>query len=357
LRRLLFFLVLMLACSCARRGLPPGGPIDIEPPRVLFSKPDSAEIRVGASSEICLGFSESMDKRSVRDAVDIRPLIKIGSVSWRKNTFCVTPSDSLLPSTTYSVLLMSGCKDVHGNGLKTPKLFAFSTGDSVFSGTITGKVLTKGLPSPGIAVWAFDSLKTPAPDFSKDQPLYVSQSGSDGAFQLIGLPSGTYLVFGFKDQNANRVYDADVDFVSPASSHVIINVEEPVFSDLEISMVNPNEPGSVAGLVQHCFPDSVAIVVRAVSVRDSSISSSTVAKSDSTFTISKLSPGQYRVDCFADLNNNRLYDAASEQKCEEPHSVTVLPGETTKNVVLKIECSGTAAPSADTQEKDESQKK
>ena len=357
MRKLFFLVFLIVICSCARRGLPPGGPIDLVPPRIVSSEPDSGEINVGVVPEICIDFSEPMDKRSVRDAVVIRPPVKVEGVRWRKSTFCLTLADSLRPSTTYTVLLMSGCKDGHGNVMTAPSLLAFSTGDSLLAGRIQGKVLTKGLPAAGIPVWAFDSLKCPAPDFSKDQPTYVSQSGGDGAFDLIGLTSGVYLLFAFKDKNANRAYDADVDFVSPAPFNVIISPEESLFTGLEIPLVDPNEPGSIAGTVEHCYPESVTIIVRTISLKDSLSLSAAAVRPDSTFGVAKLSPGQYKVDCFADLNSNRIYDTVLEPTCEETHVVQVLPGEATKDVKLKMTCLPIALPAESKQVEGETPEK
>lgn len=341
MRKLFLLIFLLVLCSCARRGIPPGGPIDLEPPRVISSQPDSGEVRVGQVSQICISFSEPMDKRTVRDAVVVRPKAKVQEVRWRKNALCILLTDSLLPSSTYSVVVMSGCKDVHGNGMKVPRLWAFSTGDTLFAGTIRGKVQAKGLPAPGIPVWAFDSVKCPTPDFTKDEPHYVSQSGGDGAFELIGLPSGVYLLFAFKDKNSNRAYDEGVDFVSPAPSSVMITPEEPVFTDLEILLVDPNEPGGIDGIVEHCYPDTIPIVVRAVSVKDSLGSFNSVARADSSFSIAKLAAGQYRVDCFADLNSNHVYDSATEPLCVETHLLQVMPGEVTKEVKLTMACPST----------------
>jgi uncharacterized protein (DUF2141 family) len=343
-RKLLLLIFLVAMCSCARRGLPPGGPIDLQPPRILSCRPDSGEIRVQAVSEICINFSEPMEKRTVRDAIVVRPRVNVKEVHWQKNTFCLLLTDSLVPSTTYSIIVMSGCKDAHGNSINAPHVSAFSTGDTLLAGTIRGKVETKGLPTPGTPVWAFDSLKCPAPDFTKDEPHYVSQSGSDGTFELIGLPSGVYLLFAFKDKNSNRAYDQDVDFVSPALSSVVISPEAPEFTGLEIPLVDPSEPGGIEGIVEHCYPDSVRIVVRAVSAKDSLSSFAAVARPDSSFSVVKLRPGEYLVDCFVDLNSNRVYDSATEPRCQETHMVQVMPGEVTKDVRLTIACPSPALP-------------
>jgi len=335
----LALILFTVVCSCARRGVPPGGPVDTEPPRVVSSDPDSGQVAVGPLSEVCITFSEEMDRRTVRDVVTLRPGVKISDTDWRKNTFCVTLADSLSPTTTYTLTLMAGCRDAHGNATRVPYAFTFSSGDSIMAGGISGTVKAKTLPAPGIPVWAFDSLRTPQPDFAKDEPHYVSQAGPKGEFNLIGLPSGTYLIFAFKDKDANRAYDPGNDFASPAPAAVHVTPEKPVIADVEIALVDPNEPGGVRGVVHHCFaPDSVVIAVTAASTVDSSVSFSTSAGRDSSFAVGDMPPGRYVVTCFADINRNGTPDGGSEIESGEPHVILITPGEIVSDVKLELAC-------------------
>ena len=330
-------LAVALACSCARRGVPPGGPVDSDPPRVVSTSPDSGRVRVGTASGICVTFSEPMDKRTVRDAVTIRPTVKVGDMDWRKNSFCLTPAESLDTATTYAVTLMSGCKDSHGNAAKEPYAFTFSTGDSVARGVISGVVTAKTLPAPGIPVWAFDSVRTPLPDFAKDAPQYVSQAGSKGEFRFLGLPSGTYLLFAFKDKDANRAYDDGSDFTSPAPEAARVTAGDPVVTDVQIALVDPKEPGGVRGVVHHCFVDSVVIAVTAVSVTDTAASFSTSAGRDSSFSMGDMPAGRYTVTCFFDRNTDGVRDPG-EIQCREPHTIQVTPGDVVSGVTLELPC-------------------
>ncbi len=346
---LIVFLVLVLApstlfCSCARRGIPPGGPVDAEPPRVVSTAPDSAQVGVGSVSEVCLTFSEPMDKRSVRDAVVLRPAVKVGDTDWRGNSFCVTLAESLGPATTYAMTLTAGCRDSHGNATKEPYTFTFSTGDSLAAGAISGVVTAKTLPAPGIPVWAFDSVRTPLPDFTKDEPDYVSQAGSKGEFRFLGLPSGTYLLFAFKDKDANRAYDDGSDFTSPAPEAARVTADDPVVTDVQIALVDPKEPGGVRGAVHHCYADSVSIAVTAVSVTDTSASFITSAGRDSSFSVGDMPSGRYTVTCFLDLNTNGVR-GPGEIQCREPHTIQVTPGDVVSGVKLELPC---AAPPPET---------
>ncbi len=334
-----------LVCSCARRGMPPGGPIDSEPPRVVSTAPDSGAMSVGPAPEVCVTFSEQMDKRTVRDGVLLRPSVKVGDANWRKNSFCMTLAESLKPATTYTVTLMTGCKDAHGNATREPYAFVFSTGDSIERGEISGVVTAKTLPAPGTPVWAFDSVRTPSPDFTNDEPVYVSQAGSTGEFRLLGLRPGTYLLYAFKDRDANRAFDEGTDFASPAPAPVRVTSENPVVADVKIALVDPKEPGGVRGTVLHCFAaDSVVIAVTAVSVTDTSSVFSSTAGKDSTFSIGDMPAGRYTVSCFVDLNRDGVRDGAGEVECVEPHVVQVTPGEVVTGVKLELPCPGRASP-------------
>ncbi|UCF78792.1 MAG: Ig-like domain-containing protein [Candidatus Eiseniibacteriota bacterium] len=338
MRPVLLLCMLIALASCARKGLPPGGPPDVTPPVVLSSTPDSGAVGVARVNEICLRFSERMEKRTVRDAVVVRPRVQIKEERWHKNTFCLVLSDSLKPEVTYSLLVMGGCKDSHGNNMKSPHVSVFATADTLMAGTISGSVLSKGVPVSGIPVWAFDSLTCPEPDFTKDEPHYVSQSGAGGDFKFLGLPSGTYMLFVFKDKDANRAYDEETDFTSPAPEPVRITPEATEVANVEIALVDPREPGKIAGRVEHCLPDTVRVIVYATSTTDSLASYSAPAMSDSTFSVAGPPPGRYSVSCYADFNLNQTHDTPDEPGCSEVHFVQVFPGETTKDVVLVIPC-------------------
>jgi len=336
--------LLALPCSCARRGMPPGGPVDSVPPLVVSTTPDSGRVSVGLSPQICIAFSEPMDKRTVRDAILLRPARRLADTNWRKNVFCMSLADSLRPATTYSVSLMSGCKDSHGNAMKEPYAFTFSTGDSIAPGLISGVVKVKTLPAPWTPVWAYDSVRTPLPDFTNDEPDYVAQAGPNGEYKFVGLPLGTYLVYGFKDKDADKAFDEGTDFASPAAGPARLTASEPAVAGLEIALVDPKEPGGVRGVVLHCFPpDSVVIAVTAASLSDSTAEFSTSAGRDSTFAIGDMPAGRYTVSCFADLNRNGVRDGDGEVECLEPHVVQVIPGDVVTGVKLELPCPEPAA--------------
>jgi len=311
--------------------------VDSEPPRIVSTDPDSGRVSVGAVPDICVTFSEQMDRRTVRDAVVLRPWVKVGDNNWTKNAFCMTLAESLRPATTYTVTLMAGCKDSHGNAMKDPYAFTFSTGDSIAPGEISGVVTAKTLPAPGTPVWAFDSLRTPSPDFTNDEPDYVSQAGSKGEFRFLGLPTGIYLLYAFKDRDANRAFDEGTDFASPAPRAARVTESDPVVTDLEIALVDPKEPGGVRGVVLHCFTDSVVIAVTAVSVTDTSAVFSTTAGRDSTFSMGDMPVGRYSVTCFFDRNRNGVRDPG-EAECREPHTIQVTPGDVVSGVKLEVPC-------------------
>jgi uncharacterized protein (DUF2141 family) len=377
---LLGVIALGAVCSCARRGVPPGGPVDAEPPRIVSSAPDSGQVGARSLSEVCVTFSEQMDKRTVRDVVTLRPQVKISDTSWRKNSFCESFAESLRPATTYVLTVMAGYKDAHGNAAKVPHALTFSTGDSVASGEISGTVKVKNLPAPGIPVWAFDSVATPQPDFTKDEPLYLSQAGLKGEFKFIGLPAGTYLLYAFRDKDANRAFDQGTDFTSPAPGAMHVTPEQPTVADVEIALVDPKEPGGVKGVVLHCFAQGErgvivpmprvlmetrevsgggtktwvvvaeettgvegVIAVTATSVTDSSVSFSTTAGKDSTFAIGDMAPGRYVVTCFLDLDRNGRREGGAEVECKEPHTVVVTPGEMVSKITLELPCPGPPA--------------
>ncbi len=318
--------------------------MDTEPPRVVSSAPDSGQVETGSVSEVCITFSEAMDKRSVGDMLLLRPAAEVRDTRWRKNTFCLSLADPLDSTATYVVTLLTGCRDAHGNHMKAPYAFTFTGADTIEPGTIKGSVEVKGLPAPGIPVWAFDSLTVPEPDFTKDDPAYVSQTGPDGKFSLMGIPGGVFLMYAFKDKDANRVYDEGTDFTSPAAEAVLIGPGHRQVTGVKIDLVDPTEPSEIWGVVHHCLPETVAIVVTAQSLADSSKSFSITAGRDSVFAFTDIPADRYSVCCYADFDKSNTREAETEPACEDAHTVRVAAGAAVKDVKLEIACRRLGTP-------------
>jgi len=102
-------------------------------------------------------------------------------------------------------------KDTRNNRLAEAFSLAFSTGNSIDSASVAGKVVD---PKPeGVMIYAYrlDSINPDTLNPSHTPPDYLTQTGNGGLFRLTNLASGRYRVIAIRDQYKNLVYDGQTD--------------------------------------------------------------------------------------------------------------------------------------------------
>ncbi|MDZ7370164.1 MAG: Ig-like domain-containing protein [candidate division KSB1 bacterium] len=216
---IVFFIALAL-CTCANQGFPPGGPEDKTPPRVIAAFPPNDSTGVSRTTKVQILFSEPVVPFTVEKALFITPFVgdRI-KLKWRGDRqLTIQFSDSLLPNRTYVVTIGAGAKDRRNNMMKESFTLAFSTGEHLDRGQISGRLY--GTDLGGAQVWAYDLSLTPDPDPSRHTPLYATQTGEEGLFRLSYMAFGRYRLFAVKDRNLNNRYDPEFDQIGVAHRDV-----------------------------------------------------------------------------------------------------------------------------------------
>lgn len=242
--------------ACARMAPPTGGPEDREAPRVVAYAPDSGATAVAPAAPLVLHFSEAMDRGSVEDWLLIAPWPGRLACRWQAQQLRCQPREPWRPATTYAVLLGSQATDRRGNGLATPLVFAFATGDSLARGHITGEVRTRSLAARGAPVYLFpwpDTLHAPLPPAANLRPdpltaLRLGQADAEGVFRLPFVPTGEpFLVGALHDRNGNRAFDAREDLWGFAEFPIVVPDTGAATTAIELYLVYADEPGDLAG--------------------------------------------------------------------------------------------------------------
>ena len=190
--------------SCASPGLPPGGPEDPHPPRIVSVTPDTMATRV-APRAVVFRFDEVVGERP-QGATSLGALFLISPregppvVDWNRTAITVRPRRGWRPNTTYSVTMLPGLADLRGNVRTEGATAIFSTGPSIPQTSITGNVFdwVTGRPAARALV---EAISRP------DSVVYIAQADSSGRFHVRYAPPGTYTVRGFLDANNNRGFD------------------------------------------------------------------------------------------------------------------------------------------------------
>ncbi len=229
-------LVALALVACATVVAPSGGPEDKLPPRVAGVYPAPNSTNLPEELYVKVKFDEWINATIPRSAVTISPpLEKKLRMEVDGDELEITSRAMLDSNTTYTLTIGSALKDLHGNAIATPFQISFSTGPSIDSLNIVGRVMVtpemfKAKQYPSIALYPIGSdrehrnylkkfrdstLVGPDtfPRFTKEIPEFVTQADSNGYFRLIGLHAGSYAAIAFLDKNGNRrleISDEDV---------------------------------------------------------------------------------------------------------------------------------------------------
>jgi uncharacterized protein (DUF2141 family) len=359
---------------------------------VIATEPDSAATGIPIGADVAITFSESMDRASVLDWILISPPRDFSSRSWKGDTFRLSGGEDFEPNVTITVVVGVGCRSERERvPMNAPHLFVFSTGDSIDSGRIDGRLIAHGAPAHGVMVWALD-MEEAAARTDTLLPDYLTQVAADSTFTFLGLkPGRRYLILAHGDANRDREFDRELDFVAVDPTPVWLDASSPIVRGVAIDFRNPRSPGVIAGKVQdpaHAALDSaraksaapadtarvpappdstrlrievraelVSLVTDSLSTRwaptpliedvvapadttaaDTLAAASAAADSVGRYELKNLQAGFYRVSAFLDRNRNRRYDAG-EPAAIPVDSVRVKAGERTGDIDLVLPAS------------------
>lgn len=210
-------LLLVLLASCAKRGNITGGAKDTIAPvlKASFPKNFSTEFK---GNTIKLTFDEFIKLKDLKKQLIISPPLKneplIIPTTASKN-ISITINDTLQENTTYSFNFGQSIADNNeGNPLNQFK-YVFSTGKSIDSLAIGGKVKDAYLKDVEsfVSVMLYDVNSNYNDSIVyKQTPRYVTNTlDSLKTFRLENLKAGKYLLVAMKDYNSNNKFDSKKD--------------------------------------------------------------------------------------------------------------------------------------------------
>jgi len=236
--RLFAFGLIIFLISCAKRGFPPGGPKDLTPPQILEVYPANNSLKVEPSTDITLSFSERMDKERTEKSIFITPLPKFPfKFSWKKNKLILKPSHPLEKDRTYVINLGANAQDLHNNKMEKSYSFAFSTGEKLDAGSISGRVFFQSGKEKEISIWAYPLSKDKKPDPKNDKPEYATLSDQDGEYALSYLAKGWYRLFAVKDLNTDLLWDPDKEPLGVTTRDLRLGDDSLSFSNIDFNLV------------------------------------------------------------------------------------------------------------------------
>ncbi|MDE6390234.1 MAG: Ig-like domain-containing protein, partial [Duncaniella sp.] len=154
----------MIAAACANMGRPEGGPRDETPPVYVGSTPSMGQLNFNRQ-RIMLEFDENVSLDDAMSKVIVSPAQKnMPAISNVGRRVYVELRDSLRPNTTYTIDFADAIKDLNEGNILDGMALDFSTGDTLDTLCISGRVFqARNLePAQGMLVGVYSNLSDTA---------------------------------------------------------------------------------------------------------------------------------------------------------------------------------------------------
>lgn len=218
MRRLLLLLataiiVALLFPECAKVVSPTGGDKDTLAPVLVHSNPivNATNFK---GNKLTFTFNEYYKLKDHQKKLLVSPpLFMQPTISQKGKKLVVEISDTLKINTTYTLYLGNAIEDINeGNPIPNFE-FAFSTGPTIDSLQIKGKVVDAFTDEPieGALVMLYDTFSDSIP--YKQRPTHVAKTKKDGAFSANNLKSTDYKVVVINDINNDYLYSQGAESI------------------------------------------------------------------------------------------------------------------------------------------------
>lgn len=212
---IILILLVGILYGCANRVAPDGGPYDVTPPKIVGSNPENKSLNVN-KKRFVLTFDEYIQIQDIANKVIVSPpqltQPKIMAIGKR---IIGELEDDLLPNTTYSIDFTNAIVDNNeGNPLENFS-YAFSTGNTIDTMEISGKVINirNHEPMQNLLVGVHpDSAGWNA--FMDTTFNRMSRTGDRAQFIMRNMKEGSYRVYALKENDGNYRHDMPTDGIA-----------------------------------------------------------------------------------------------------------------------------------------------
>ncbi len=199
---------LLLVNSCAQVAELSGGERDTMPPELISTDPLHLSTNF-TGNRITLVFNERIQLERMRERLLVSPPLTTPPVVrlTGSRTVTIDINGPLRPNTTYSFGVGDAVKDLTEGNAAVGVTHVFSTGATLDSMQIAGRVEHSftGAPENEVLVMVYDINDTTA--VRTGRPTYATRTNAQGMFNLQYLRAGAYRLYALRDKNSNYRYD------------------------------------------------------------------------------------------------------------------------------------------------------
>ena len=225
-------LAIVLGFSCASPpGALTGGPKDETPPVPLHFSPKNFSTHFNART-IVVRFDENIRLNNLNQQLIISPPMARPDITSNNRTLTVRLQDTLRENSTYVFSFGNALVDMNEGNILPNFQIVFSTGETIDSLSVAGKILDAFTLQPiknvGVTLLAdLDDLSS-----RTERPVYIAKADENGFFQLNFLREGCFYLAAINDKNNDWTYDSlqeEVAFLTTCISPKFLKI--PVLPD------------------------------------------------------------------------------------------------------------------------------
>jgi hypothetical protein len=211
----------LVQTGCANIIPPTGGPRDSLPPLLMSVNPhDSA--RNFNNKKIVFEFNEFVQLDNIQENLLVSPVPKVNPIVDSKlRTVTVTVKDTLQPNTTYSIDFGNAIKDINEGNILKNFTYLFSTGSSLDSLQLKGKVIIAETGKTDSTLIVMLHKNSDDSAVIKEKPRYIARVDKDGNFNFKNLPSDSFSLYALKDEGGQHRYLSNSQLFAFADERVI----------------------------------------------------------------------------------------------------------------------------------------
>ena len=191
--------------ACAVVEAPPGGPVDLTPPRLATASPESGSVALGEVRKLRFAFTEKMTRQPAEGWLHFYPAQRIRHTSWHGAREAEVELWEPLPADTVVVAeIAATMQDAHKVKAKESRRFPLATAASIPVGRLAG-ALVMGDSAVGNGVVELYPLQPDSLEYFQRPLLRRAVTDHTGrwAFEWLPVPGGPWLVRAYADPDRN----------------------------------------------------------------------------------------------------------------------------------------------------------
>ena len=205
---LLAQIVVTLGSGCAQIGAPTGGARDTSAPMLVKAIPELNTLNFNGN-KITLTFNEYIELQDLQSNLLISPLQKnMPVIKSNLRSIYITLKDTLLSNTTYTINLGNAVKDINEGNIYKNLQYTFSTGNSIDSLQLSGKVTLAETGKVDSTLIALLYLNPVDSSVTSRKPDYIAKVDGKGDFVFTHLPRASARVYVLKDGDGGKTYNS-----------------------------------------------------------------------------------------------------------------------------------------------------